>query len=509
MTNNGFQAKDKKLRILLIDDNPDDRNLVIRELKREFSSPEVIQIFDPRGLSLALGSWDVDIVITDFQLRWTDGLKVLKQIKSRHAETPVIMFTGTGSEEVAVEALKTGLDDYIVKSPSHFVRLGAAVGHVLERAWEREERKRAEHKLQQSEDRFHQIFLQHNDAVVLLDIKTFEVLDVNKAAVKLYGYTDIEMIGQTPCRFMDKEEVDKLHKFARAGVPGDSRQFTDLIQHDREGAKLFITAVTQILEVGHKGLLYCSFRDITKKRRMESALKRKSQLATLGHLASGMAHEINTPLAAIAGCSEELLERLKAILPDSLDGHSVFVDYLKIIHAEAFRSSEIIQSMLVFTRERPMERNAIDLTKLIESTVQILGSQARSNGTYFVLDIEDIPEISGDGDKLKQVLINIAVNAMEAMPNGGKITISCRECPENGDAIICITDEGTGIPESELDKVFQPFFTLKSGNRGTGLGLSIADSIVSGHGGRIEISSVLKAGTTVTVYLPGSNKKPP
>jgi len=135
------------LRILLVDDNPDDRVLVMRELQREFPNVQAEQIIEAKGFAQALGRGDFDLVITDYQLRWTDGLVVLRAVKARWPDSPVIMFTATGGEEIAVEAMKSGLEDYVLKSPKHFVRLPAAARSALERAEEIAARKRAEEGL--------------------------------------------------------------------------------------------------------------------------------------------------------------------------------------------------------------------------------------------------------------------------------------------------------------------------------------------------------------------------
>jgi len=136
------------LRILMIDDNPDDRLLAIRALRREFPDLQVEQISEAKGLAQALEAGDFDLVITDYQLRWSDGLAVLRAVKARYPDCPVIMFTATGSEEIAVEAMKNGLDDYVLKSPKHFIRLPAAVRLALKRAEDSIERKRAEARIE-------------------------------------------------------------------------------------------------------------------------------------------------------------------------------------------------------------------------------------------------------------------------------------------------------------------------------------------------------------------------
>ncbi|MBE7550608.1 MAG: response regulator [Anaerolineales bacterium] len=168
------------LRILLIDDNPDDRTLATRELKRGFTNIDIVQVADAEGLTQALQEGGFDLVITDYQLRWTDGLTVLRTIKGSWPDCPVVMFTATGSEEVAVEAMKAGLNDYVLKSPKHFPRLTAAVRLALEQA----EQRRA---LKEAETRYRSLF----DGVPIglyRATPTGQLLDANPALVKMLGY---------------------------------------------------------------------------------------------------------------------------------------------------------------------------------------------------------------------------------------------------------------------------------------------------------------------------------
>jgi PAS domain S-box-containing protein len=174
------------LRILLIDDNPDDRTLVIRELRREFPNPRIEQIIDSQGFHQALETGDFDLVITDYQLRWTDGLVVLRTIKARWPDCPVIMFTATGSEEIAVEAMKAGLNDYVLKSPKHFARLPAAVRLALEQVQQRQ-------ALREAETRYRSLF----DGVpvgLYRSTPTGQILDANPALVQMLGYPDREAL---------------------------------------------------------------------------------------------------------------------------------------------------------------------------------------------------------------------------------------------------------------------------------------------------------------------------
>jgi PAS domain S-box-containing protein len=176
------------LRILLIDDNPDDRALAVRELRREFPELHIEQIGDAEGLNQALAVDNFDLTITDFQLRWSDGLTILRTIKGIWPDCPVVMFTASGSEEVAVEAMKAGLNDYVLKSPRHFSRLAVAVRLALEQAQQRK-------ALRLAEDRYRSLF----DGIPIGLYRATAVgqyLDVNIALVQMLGYPDRESLLQ-------------------------------------------------------------------------------------------------------------------------------------------------------------------------------------------------------------------------------------------------------------------------------------------------------------------------
>ena len=168
------------LHILLIDDNPDDRSLTIRELRRELPDVQVEEVIDSEDLSKSLEKGIFDLVITDYQLRWTDGLKVLQAVKTRYPDCPVIMFTSTGTEEVAVEAMKDGLDDYVLKSPRHFIRLPVAVKACMEKADRRRTQREAEKTLQKSEAFIKNILESVGEGFVVID-RDYRIVTANKA----------------------------------------------------------------------------------------------------------------------------------------------------------------------------------------------------------------------------------------------------------------------------------------------------------------------------------------
>ena len=157
------------LRVLIVDDNPADRALATRELAGEFPDIRAIEVADATTFETAVERGSFELVITEFRLAWSDGLSVFRELKYRYPEIPVIMFTGAGSEEIAVEAMRAGLDDYVLKSPDHVVRLPVVVAAALERAGERQARRRAEESLRSSEAQQRALFASMSDAIYDLD----------------------------------------------------------------------------------------------------------------------------------------------------------------------------------------------------------------------------------------------------------------------------------------------------------------------------------------------------
>jgi signal transduction histidine kinase len=210
---------------------------------------------------------------------------------------------------------------------------------------------------------------------------------------------------------------------------------------------------------------------------------RAARLAGLGTLAAGVAHEINNPLASIASCAEGLQRRLAR---DELDAGEAR-EYLEIIAREAYRAHEITQRLLDFAREGPSERAACDPAKTVEELAMLLRHRMEGRGVHLAVDCKSGLQVLANVSALKQVLLNLLQNALDASPPGGRVLLSCGR---RGDELVLqVEDEGAGIPPEHLERVFDPFFTTKAPGKGTGLGLAIVHRIVEDHGGRVEVES--------------------
>ncbi|MFQ5714085.1 MAG: sensor histidine kinase [Candidatus Scalinduaceae bacterium] len=236
-------------------------------------------------------------------------------------------------------------------------------------------------------------------------------------------------------------------------------------------------------------------------------LSRSEKLAGIGTLAAGVAHEINNPLASVASCAEGLMNRMDNLDFKSKDDKEVFPDYLKTICDEAYRCKSIISKLLDFSRRQEPVFGKVDIKGLVSDVVKMMGRQKERKGLDIELNFSTEPLIIfGDSNQLKQVFLNMVLNAIDATRDGGKIKVSTIR---NDDcAQIMFEDTGCGIASENLDKIFEPFFTTKSPGKGTGLGLSICYGIVEDHKGKIFVNSNgIGYGTTFTVSLPIHNEK--
>jgi two-component system NtrC family sensor kinase len=265
---------------------------------------------------------------------------------------------------------------------------------------------------------------------------------------------------------------------------------------------LRLTAAPLPAAAGGAGRLIVLVEDLTLQKRLEQQMLLTERLTTAGRLAAGVAHELNNPLATIAGCAEALKERARDPRLAEHDGFKDFPSYLSLIEEESFRCKEITGSLLQFVREPGGRREATDLNALVDKVLELLGHQSRFAAADVRREFDPgLPTVVVNEGQLRQVFLGLAGNALEAMEGRGVLTVTTRRHGA-GEVEIVFADQGPGIPAEALPRVFDPFFTTKPPGHGTGLGLAIAQGIVADHGGRIEAASPVGRGATFTVVLP-------
>jgi len=291
---------------------------------------------------------------------------------------------------------------------------------------------------------------------------------------------------------LSREEMDVLFSIANQ---------TSMTIHRH---RLFVTLKRERAEMeeAYKEISFLNEMLSQKIEELQQArfkLLQAEKLAAIGELASGLCHEINNPISII----QNRIECLKMEAEELKLSETVLKD-LNVIHLYTDKVSSIVKDLLIFSRPHSVEFKPLRLESLIKDVVMMMEEKLKKGRCDIELSIEkDIPEIPGDPDRLEQVFINLITNAIDAMPDGGKITIEATISKERNDFIeISVKDEGLGIPNEILHRIFDPFFTTKKIGKGTGLGLSICYGIIKNHGGEITVRSVLNRGSVFTIYLP-------
>lgn len=372
------------------------------------------------------------------------------------------------------------------------------------------DQRRAENVLREREKRYRLLY-ENNPLAYQSLSHDGTYLEVNSAWEALLGYDREEILGRKAMDLVDpdyrkvvEENFPKLIQNGEISIP-------DIKLTKKDGTSVHVTLLGKSSldeDLGYVRI-HCLLQDITERIRMEAALKKSAQLAAVGQVASGIAHEINNPLATISASTEALIARLPTLKKEAgkkkttVDTLNLFQDYLTMIMDEVDRSSQIIRDLLDFTRMREYAFKRTDVAALISTTIRLLSIQSRMSKYAFEVDTPpDLPDVRGDRDRLRQVFIILLTNAVESMPEGGTIIINSSFNKSQKTIALSIKDSGTGISEDSLGQIFEPFYTTKDLGSGTGLGLSIADTIISKHEGRIEVKSNRGRGSTFTVILP-------
>lgn len=250
--------------------------------------------------------------------------------------------------------------------------------------------------------------------------------------------------------------------------------------------------ITHVITIGE---------DVTARVEAIHSASRVEKLAAVGRLAAGVVHEINNPLATISACAEALESRVEeGTFGESQDVQDLS-EYLGLIRDESFRCKSITNGLLDFSRVRTGNRFAIDINEIVESSAKLLQHQKRGDKIEIELELgEDLSLVNADEGQIQQAVIVLSTNAIDAMPDGGKLTFRTYESKRQ--VAIEIIDSGVGISQEDMPKIFEPFFTTKEIGKGTGLGLAVCYGIVTDHGGRLGVRSKVGEGSTFTIYLP-------
>lgn len=361
------------------------------------------------------------------------------------------------------------------------------------------EARRAYEELARSEARYRHLFEGTSDAIM-----TFDALGrfttVNNAGEVISGYRRDELIGKFFGPLLALESLPKAVMAFRNALAGNSGQFETILVR-KDGERRNITVTYACPQKSREVL--CLIRDATEEKQLQQQLIQSEKMAAIGQLVSGVAHELNNPLASISAFGQLLLTE-RTLSPTQR--HSV-----DVIVGEGRRAARIVHNLLTFARQHKAEKVSANLNKVLEDTLELRAYELTVRGIALVRELdEDLPETMVDVYQLQQVLLNLVTNAEQAMrdierPNH-RLTVRTRE--QRDTIRIEIEDTGTGVPPESLALIFNPFYTTKPTGEGTGLGLSISLGIIGEHGGRIWAENVGGSGTRFCIELPVTTAAP-
>ncbi len=501
------------LLVLVIEDFEDDMLLMLRELRRGGYTLQHLRVETPAEMEAALDRQDWDIVIADYTLPMFSAPAALKLLQQKQRDLPFIIVSGTIGEETAVAAMKAGAHDYIVKG--QLTRLLPAVERELREAKERRKRQDAESALRESEAALRQSQQQYQALAEASPVGIFRTdaqsncIYVNRQWCDMTGIPFESALQDGWARALHPEDHDQILAAWQTAFQ-DSLPFRLEFRFQKPDGAIVWVLCQALPEGGVGGLGYIgTVTDITEKKQLESQFLRTQRLESLGTLASGIAHDFNNILTPILAISQLLPMKLPGL--DARDQN-----LLDILEDSARRGADLVKQILVFARGSEGKRLPLKISQILLDVLQMVQQTfPKAIEIQLHLPDDDLWTVSADSTQLHQVLMNLAVNARDAMVNGGLLSFSAKNIMldesfarmnlgANAGAYVVMTvaDTGTGIAPELLERIFDPFFTTKEVGKGTGLGLSTTLGIIKNHGGFVKVHSEVGHGSQFKVYLP-------
>jgi PAS domain S-box-containing protein len=329
---------------------------------------------------------------------------------------------------------------------------------------------------------------------------------LNSALEEIFSITRDEAVGKNIEDLFAEDFADTLQQVLgpEGWQLGQTRQIYKMHTATRAGRLLVLNiALAPLCADSHEqtGALVV-VEDVTERLHLEEQLQQREKLSSIGMLAAGVAHEVNTPLTGVSSYTQMLL----SMLSESDPKHALLLK----VRRQADRASEIVNNLLNFSRTgSAAEFNEVDIHRILDDTLQLLEPQLRRSQIEIVRDYGlELPQVHGNSVKLQQVFTNLILNARDSISNGnGRITLATRNGDDDGSLIVEVADSGVGIAPEDVAKIYDPFFTTKGVGRGTGLGLAVTYGIIQEHSGHITVSSTPGLGTTFRITLPTTDPR--
>ncbi|HEV8432820.1 MAG TPA: ATP-binding protein [Thermoanaerobaculia bacterium] len=469
---------------LLLEDSDWDADLLIRMLERNGIEARMERVQTREAFTAALHR-PFDIILADYNLPGFNGVEALAIARGRGVDIPFIFVSGSIGEERAVEALRSGATDYVLKD--RLTRLPSAVTRALEEYRERKERKSVEERLELA-------LRASNDVIWDLSLHT-RYASMSAAFKDAFGYDEREISLDAGFDRLHPEDRPQVRASMETALFSDASHWHSQFRYRRvngEWAQVISRALV-VRDGGTAVRMVGAMIDVTDRVLLEKRVEQANRIDSLGRLATTMAHEFNNVLMAVAPVGDVIVR--------SYSHDPRLARMSDLLVTAVSRGKAITSQVLHFSNRAEPAIGVFDARQWLMAIVPEVEALGGKRGVNVRVDSPAEPVmVRGDRDQLHQALINLAANAVDAMPDGGDLTIALSTSREG--VQLRVSDTGIGIPQNALANIFEPLFTTK--RNGTGLGLAVVWRIVTANGGTIDVASQQGAGTTFTITLPRS-----
>lgn len=464
------------------------------------SSFEIVHAESLRAAGPMLAVESFDGMLLDSDAFDSGGISGAFKMHPQISSLPIVALISGEQDAIGKKLLEDGATEYLVK--------GTLSGELLQRTLRFAiEQRRSERALRQSEQRFQELFENAKDILFTLDLEG-NVTSLNKSAEEVMGWTKAEALSINLKSLVAPEHANLCNQIMQRILNEEPLQHFEINLLRKDGRKAVLeTSARLIYSDGQKQGIQGIARDVTERRQLESMLRQSQKLDAIGRLSGGLAHDFNNLLCVISGHAELLYERLEETLPAARN----VMQIKKAVES----ASTLVRQLLAFSRKQVFHPQIMDLNAIVVETEKLLGRLIGEDIEFFTSLEPELGCVQVDPVQVEQVLVNLVLNARDAMPQGGKLTIeTCNMDVEEGSrcsggitpagsyVVLAVTDNGCGMDEETQSRIFEPFYTTKELGKGTGLGLATVYGIVKQSGGFIWVYSELGQGTTIKVYLP-------
>jgi len=501
----GAISKPPERLTMLVAEDDEAYQILVREVT-ELSGFECVITSQGREFIKAFQEHVPDLLLIDYMLGDITAPEVIGTLRELGAETPFIVMTGFGDEDVAVEMMKLGAIDYLVKDDAFLKRLSIGLKTARDKLLMKRELTHTQKALKRQRD-YYRSFVEHSRDIIFLLDPAGRIHEINPAFQRETGFSQEAFLGLFIKELVNADHHAQLDLLLEQVNTGRAVEPCEITLRDSAGGQLPVEASLTLLPSEEDNEILLMARTLRERKRLEEQLRQSQKMQAVGRMAGGMAHDFNNILTTIIGFSE--------LISECAPGDSEIAEYIGEIRSSSRRATALTSQLLAFSRRQVLQPRVLHLNSFVLEARRMLDRLLSEDIRLQFELASELMAVKVDHGQLSQLLLNLVVNARDALPGGGVITI--RTCNVQGEKVphgkedwyvrLTVTDNGIGMTAETVGRIFEPFFTTKEEGQGTGLGLAVVYGIVSQHNGLIEVESIPGTGSTFHIFLPAFHRE--